>query len=151
MFYQSLVSATGWFSVWVTRFHCLDHMVEFCLLFAHVLTPYSWKFVAPVCRLMITNILDTWCTCHYYYQHLNTYITGSKGCVESLPWRPCSKPYTSRAVTIAECLLIWMKSAKQGSTLSSRETAEHRVVVHHLVVRLQAIYILVGPMLQGFH
>ena len=53
-------------------------------------------------------------------------------------------------VTIVQYLLIWKNRTHQGSALSW-EPVEYRIVVHHLVVRLNAVYILIGHFLKGVH
>jgi hypothetical protein len=49
-------------------------------------------------------------------------------------------------VTIVQYPLIWKNGTQQGSALS-RESLGHRIVVHHLVARLNVIYILIGHLL----
>ena len=58
--------------------------------------------------------------------------------------------FAEQDVTIVQYLLIWKNRTHQGSALSW-EPVEYRIVVHHLVVRLNAIYILIGHFLKGVH
>ena len=58
--------------------------------------------------------------------------------------------FAEQDVTIVQYLLIWKNRTHQGSALSW-EPVEYRIVVRHLVVRLNAVYILIGHLLKGVH